>query len=114
MLWADLLGEEVVLVKKPPELVVDKQARPKERAEVPHLGQRGSGGLGHPVLDVPGGGHEVRCTAVVVLFLVNVIEAEVILYYCGGHGEGGGGGGRGGEDVVFTWRNRQVTQHNKD
>ena len=46
MLWAALLGEEVVLVEKPPELVDDEQARPEELAEVPRLGRRGSGGLG--------------------------------------------------------------------
>ncbi len=97
MLWTALLGKEVVLIKQPPKLVNDKQACPKELAEVPHLQRRGSNGAGRPVLDVPGRGLKFRHAAVDVLIVIVFIVAVVVFDYHCGHGEGGGGsGGRGG------------------
>ena len=90
-----------MLIKKPSELVDEEQACPKELAEVPRLGQHGSGGLGHPVLDVPGGGHEVRRAAMVVLVVSSLPRLKSSLIIVVAMVKVAAAGGGGVEGVVF-------------
>ena len=72
---------------------------------LPCLGKCGPDGLGRPVLDVPGGGLEVRRASTVVLVDIAVVVAAVVLDYRGGHGEAAAVAGRaGGEGVGFIVR----------
>jgi hypothetical protein len=103
MLWAALLGVQVVPDEEISEDLHDPHACLEELAEVPRLCQRSPNGAGPPVLDVPSNHHKARVEVVLVLTGVVVGHLAGSRNHCGSRGVEGGevGGGGGNQGYVL-------------